>query len=93
MTDEEIMQTLQEHSDEIEALSDPEKTLTKEEQRHKLVLTLQKETLQRIKEARERKNASQELSLTVQYGLLNALAEKHPFLLHFLQGKFRMNIF
>ncbi len=93
MTDEELLQTIQEVGEGLDKLSDPDKPLTKEEKRRQNLLSLQKETLQQIKEAREKHNATQELSLTIQYGLLSSLGEKHPFLLHFLSSKFRMNIF
>ena len=93
MTDEELQQTIQEVGEDIDKLSHPDKPLTKEEKRRQNLLSLQKETLQQIREAREKHNATQELSLTVQYGLLSSLGEKHPFLLHFLSSKFRMNLF
>ena len=93
MTDEELEQQMQELDEGIKELSDREKTLTKEEERRKHILTLKKEVLQKIKEARAKKNVTQELNYTVTYGLLNTYGEKHPYFMHFLQSKFRMNIF
>ena len=93
MTDEELQQSIAELSANIEKLSEPEKTLTKEEDRRKRVLLVKRDTLERLKAAREKGNATQELQLTVQYGLLNSLAEKHPYLMYLLQSKFRMNVF
>ena len=93
MTDEELQQTIQELGEDIDKLSDPDKPLAKEDKRRKQILLLKKDTLERMKVAREKRNVGQELNLTVQYGLLNSLADKHPYLLYFLQSKFRMNIF
>ena len=93
MTDEELQQTIQELGDSIDKLSDPDKPLTKEEKNRRHILSLRKETLQRITEAREKNNVNLEMTHTITYGLLSALGEKHPLLLHFLQSKFRMNIF
>ena len=91
MTDEELQQTIQALSESIDELSDPEKPLTKQEQRRKQVLSLRKDILQKIKEARE-KNEHQELSYTISYGLLTALGEKHPLIMHLIKGKFVMDV-
>jgi len=93
MTDEEILQTIQELSDDIEKLSVPDKPITKEEKHRKRILRLKKDTLLKVLESREKSNASQEMRLLVNYGLLDSMAEKHPILTYFLQAKFRMNIF
>ena len=93
MTDEEILKTIQELSDDIEKLSDPDKPITKDEKNRKCIMKLKKDTLLKIQEAREKSNSSLEMRHLVNYGLLDSMAEKHPFLTYFLQAKFRMNIF
>ena len=93
MTDEELQQTMQELGESIDKLSDSDKPLTKEESRRRQLLLLRKETLQKIKEAREKNNANQEMTHTITYSLLTSLGEKHPFLMYFLQSKFRWNVF
>lgn len=93
MTNEELQQTMQDLSQSIDKLSDPDKPLTKEDSRHRQLLLLRRETLQKIKEAREKNNVSQEMTHTVTYGLLSSLGEKHPYLMYLLQSKFRWNVF
>ena len=93
MTDEELQQTIQEVSESLDKLSDPDKPLTKGETRRRQILLYKKEILQKIKVAREKNNVSQEMAHTVTYGLLTSLGEKHPYLMYLLQSKFRWNIF
>ena len=93
MTDEELQQTIQELSEGIDKLSDPDKPLTKEESRRQQILLLRKETLQKIKEAREKRNVTQEMAHAVTYALLTSLGEKHPYLMYLLQSKFRWSVF
>ena len=93
MTDEELQQAIQEVSESLDKLSDPDQPLTKEESQRRNVLLLEKETLQKIKEAREKRNVSKELANTITYGILTSVGKKHPFLAHLLQAKFRWNVF
>jgi len=87
MTDEEITKLIQELSEELGKLSDSEKPLSKEEKNHINTLLLKKETLEKIKEAREKGRSYQEFSLTMTYGLLTSIGEKHPFLTMFIKSK------
>ncbi len=93
MTNEELERTMQELSDDIAQLSDTDKPLTKEEKNRRHILLLKKATIRKIKEAREKNNASQEFSHTVTYGLLSTWGEKHPYLMYLLSPKSRINIF
>ena len=93
MTNEELQQTVDEHNADLETLSDPEKKLTKEENGRKRLLLMKKDTLERVKLAREKQNFNEEVKLLTSYGLLESLGGKHPFLLYFLQNKFRGSIF
>jgi hypothetical protein len=88
MYDEELEQLIQEASEQIEKLpDDPDKPLTKEEKNRKLILGLQVETLNRIKEAKEKGNLQQEVKAGMDYTLLTKYGEKHPFLMHFLKSQ------
>ncbi len=93
MTDEELQQTIQEVSESLDKLSDPDQPLTKEEERRRRILLYKKEILQKIKEAREKNNIRQEHAHTLTYGLLTSLGAKHPYLMYLLQSKFRWNVF
>ena|GEM_PF-1632846 len=93
VTDEELHQITQKISDELDKLYNSEKPLTKEEKRHRQILSLRKQTLQKIREARQKGDAFQERDLAVAYGLLTSLGEKHPFLATFLRTKFRWNVY
>jgi len=92
MTDEEINELIQDLAEKIEKLSDPEKPLTKKEKNYKSILLLQMETLEKLKEAREKGKSQQEFSLTVTYGLLTSLGEKHPLLIPFIKAKSNIGI-
>ena len=55
MTDEELEGLIKETSEQLESLpDDPEKPLTKEEKNRKIVLRLQLETLNRLKEGQKK---------------------------------------
>ena len=90
MTDEEIQQTIQELSESIDKLSNSDKPLTKEERRHKNILLLRKETLQKIMEARKNNDLHREAMHAIDYGLLTTIAEKHPFVTQLIMSKLRM---
>lgn len=93
MTDKELQRAIQAVSKSIDKLYNSEKPLTKKEKRHRQILSLQKETLQKIKEARAKNDFMQERALTIDYGLLTTMAEKHPFLMGFLQSKFKWHVY
>jgi hypothetical protein len=88
MTDEELATLMQETSEEIEQLADdPEKPLSKEEKKRKLVLQLKIQVLEKIQAAKAKGNMQQEIRAGVDYALLEKYGEKHPFLLHFLKSQ------
>ena len=89
MTDEELQQRIQEVSEGIDELSDPDKPLTKKEKRRQQVLLLKKETLERIRLAKEKGDSNQELTLGMSYSLLESYGEKHPILLRIMSAKMR----
>ena len=93
MNDEELQQKIQEVSESIDKLSDPAKPLTKKEEKHKRVLLLMKDTLERIKTAREKGDREQEMANMMNYGLLASYGEKHPILAHLVKMKLRANLF
>ena len=91
MTDEELEREIQKLSENIDELSEAD-SLTKEEKKRKHLLELKKETLGRIKQAKEKKNQSQEIKLNMDYALLEEYGERHPLLLHFARIKLRGHI-
>ena len=93
MDDEELQQKIQEVSESIDKLLNSDKPLTKKEETHKRVLLLMKETLEKIKTAREKGDKEQEMANMMNYGLLSSYGEKHPFLAHLMKTKLRGNIF
>jgi hypothetical protein len=93
MTDEEIQQEIQKLSESLDKLADPDKPLSKEERKHKYMLLLQKETLEKLKQARETNNKRQEFENAAMYGVLTSWGEKHPFLLHLARIKLKWTIF
>ncbi len=87
MTNEEINELIKEQSQEIEKWSASEKELSKQEEHHINLLLLKKETLEKIKTAREKGRNYQEFSLTINYGLLTSVGEKYPFLVPLIKSK------
>jgi len=93
MTDEELQKAIQEVSESIANLSKPDDPLSKEERRRREVLLLKKDVLDKIKDAREKKDKSKELQHTMTYGLLTAWGEKHPYLMSLVQSSIRWSGF
>ena len=92
MTNEEMFEIIKELGEEIDKLSDPEKTLSKEEKRHKYILSLRKDLLEKILEARATYRGHREFSLTTTYGAVTSLGEKYPFLIPFIKAKMGIGI-
>ena len=93
MTDEELEQTLQDLSQDIDRLSNAEKHLTKEEKKHQTVLSAQREILLKIKNARQKNSMTEEMRHTMLYGLVTSLGEKHPYLMSILIADHKWNTF
>ena len=93
MTDEELEQTLQDLSQDIDRLSNAEKPLTKEEKRHQQVLSVQREILLKIKNARQKNSMTEEMRHTMLYSLVTSLGEKHPYLMSILIADHKWNTF
>ncbi len=87
MNDEELVALIQEIKEQIEALSDPEKSLSKEERTRKVILQMKRDTLERIKSAKEKGNLQQEIRAGMDYTLLCNYGEKHPFLMNFIKSQ------
>ncbi len=87
MTDEELETLIQEMSEQIDRLENPEKPLTREEKRQKTLLQLQKEALERIKTAKEKGNVLQEVKAGVDYTLLKEYGKKHPLLINYIKSQ------
>jgi hypothetical protein len=88
MTDEELATLIQETSQEIEQLpDDPEKPLSKEEKKRKLVLQLKMQVLHKMQTAKEKGNFTQEIKAGVDYVLMCKYGEKHPLLMSLLRSQ------
>lgn len=88
MTDEELEALMQEVSEQIDKLSDnPNKPLTKEDRKRKLMLQLKSEALKKIKTAKEKGSLNQEVKACLDYALLVEYGEKHPFLMNFFKSQ------
>jgi len=87
MNDEELAALMKEKSDEIDRLSDPDKTLTKKEKKRKLVLQVQVKTLERVKEAKEKGNLRQEMKAGIDFAVLEEYGEKSSFLVNYIRSQ------
>ena len=92
MTDEELTEEIQRLSEDIERLSKAE-SLTIKEKRRQRILPLEKELLQRIKQAREKKDGNAEFRYGMDYAVLTTFEDKHPILMHLARIKLRWNPF
>ncbi len=93
MTDEELQKTIQDVRESIENLPESDKPLSKEEKRRRDILLVKKDILNKIKEAREKNELSDELYHSTVYGLFVSLGEKHPYLMGLVQANLRWNAF
>ena len=88
MTDEELENLAKELSGQIEQLpDDPEKPLNRAERKHKLVLRARRQTLERVKEAKEKGNINQEAKAYLDYGLLTDYGERNIFLYNLMKAR------
>ena len=74
-------------SEEMDKLSNREEPPTRKEKRRKYILTLQKETILKIKSAREKDDKSSEFQNIAMYGMLATFGARHPIWLHLARGK------
>ena len=93
MTDEDLQKAMQEVSEGLDNLPKSDDSLSKEERRRKEVLLLKKDTLDKIKVAREKNDKDQELYNTMVYGLLTSMGEKHPYLMSLVKSNLRWSAF
>ena len=89
MTDEELETLIQETSEQIAKLSDPEKPLNKEEKKRKLILRLQNDALERIKKAKEKGNQHEEIRAGMDYALFTNYGDKNPLLINYIKSQTR----
>ena len=93
MTNEELETAFLEVNEGLKVLPESDKTLSKDDMRHKQVLLLMKDTLEKIKDARAKNQKSEELYNSMFYGLLTSWGEKHPYLASLARANFRWNMF
>jgi hypothetical protein len=86
MTDEELMNTIKEVSGMITRLPHPNKSIDKDDDKQYRLLMLQKNTLERIKTARESGDKKAEMESIINYGLLTSQGEKNLLLLNFIKS-------
>ena len=84
MTDEDLTKELTTVCGSIDNLPQSEGPLSKEEKQRRDLLSLRKATLERIKEAKEKKADDAEMYNSMIYGLLTSWWGKHPFLMHLM---------
>ena len=80
MTEEQWKETMKEVTGELEKLSDLERPLTKDEEKHRGKYRIRKYVLDKIKEAGDKNSKSDELYNTTYYQMLVPWGEKHPVL-------------
>ena len=93
MTDEDLKKAIQEVSEELDSLPKSDDSLSGEERKSKHVLLLKKETLDKIKVAREKNDKDQELHNIMVYGLLTSWGDKHPYLMSIVRSNLRWSSF
>ncbi len=92
MTDEELKRELQAAKEELKNLTDREKSLTKPEKKRRTFLRMKTLVLERMGDCRAKNDRNGEFSQTMNYGLLMALGEKHPFLMMFVKSKLSVRL-
>ena len=86
MTDEELIRTIKEVAEQIAGLSRSDKPLSKDAEKQKYLLLLQKQTLKGIKTAREKGDKRTEMENTIRYGVLTSQGEKSLLLINFIKS-------
>ena len=84
MTDEDLEEEMRVVCESIDNLPQAEEPLPREEKKRRNLLSLRKTTLEKIKEAKEKKADDAEMYNSIVYGLLTSWWGKHPFLLNFM---------
>lgn len=92
MTDEELENSIREVTRGLDEMAGLERPLNKDEARKRQMLLMERNTLRRIKEAREKNDINTEHANLANYGLLKSWGAKHPFLAFLLQAKFRWRV-
>jgi len=83
MTEEQLKELRQEIGSELDNLASLERPLTREEEKHRGKLRIRKYVLDKIKEAKDKNQRSDELYNTTYYHMLVPWGEKHPVLFFF----------
>ena len=93
MTDAELQKLVQEVSEVIDSLPKPDESQSGAERGRRATLLLKKDTLEKIKEAREKNEKDKELYNLMVYGLLTSFGEKHPYLASLIRANIRWSMF
>ena len=84
MTEEQLKEAIQGVSGELAGLANLERSLIREEEKHRNRLRFRKYVLDKIKEAKDENQRSDELYNTTYYNMLVPWGEKHPILFFLL---------
>jgi len=90
MSDEQLQRALQEVSEGLDKLSDPDRPLTGEEKKYQAKLLRRQTVLSQIKMAKEKNRKDVELYYTTIYDMLVPWGEKHPVLMFFMLNMMRV---
>jgi len=90
MSDEQLQQALKEVADGLDKLSKSKNLLTKEAKKDRGRLLKRKYVLDRIKEAKEKKQRGDELYNSAVYEFLVPWGERHPFLMFIVMHLMRV---
>jgi len=93
MTDEQLQLAIGELNENIRKLPETEDNMSKDDRRWRQLLSMEKQALLRIKEAKEQQRGSEEIYNSMVYGLLTSWGMKHPFLMRIVLTNFRWNSF
>jgi len=93
MTDEDLQEAIREVSESLDNLPKSADSLSKEDKRRRQLLLLKKETLDRIKAAREKNDKDEELYNIMLYGLLTSWGKKHPYFISLVRPNLRWSAF
>jgi len=88
VNEDELETLIREVSEQLGQLTArPEKSLSREERKRKVLLQARGAALDRIKQAKEKGSLNQEVRACLDYALLTEYGEKHPLLMNFMKSQ------
>ena len=93
MTGEELTREMKEVRENLQALADAEKPLSKSDEKKRRELNMRQKVLEKIARAQQQQHPRDEMYHSIVYGMLKSgWATRHPFLASMMMGKFRESI-